>query len=258
MGRVYAGRVNRTLTRMEDSVSLLDRFGLPALPAVFTIVVTILVAPTAHTQNPQLQEHIAEIKHSLAQNKQALSQYTWQEQQTISIKGEVKKQETFLVRIGPDGKQQKTEIGAPDASSNDERRLGHRIKERKKEEYEDYGKRIADLAQGYVQPEPGQLQQLYEQGNITLGSAGTPGELRIVIRNYLKQGDSVTLIYNKPQRMIQSIQISSYLSDPSDAVNISAQSDKLPNGINHVYDVLVNGISKQLTVEMQNSKYQHP
>lgn len=129
--------------------------------------------------------------------------------------------------------------------------------EEKKEAYEDYAKEIGDLAQNYMHQEPGKLQQLYEQGNVLFGSAGAPDEIRLVINNYVKQGDSVTIIYSQPQLAVQSIQISSYLSDPSDAVKISAQFARLPNGPNHPYDVLVNGVSKQLTVEMQNSDYQH-
>jgi hypothetical protein len=47
--------------------------------------------PRALPQNPQLQERVTEIKQAAVLNKQALAQYTWQEQQTISIKGNVKK-----------------------------------------------------------------------------------------------------------------------------------------------------------------------
>lgn len=232
---------------------------LPRSLAVVILFIPIFIVPAARAQNPQLQERVTEIKQSMAQNKQALAHYTWQEQETISIKGEVKKQKLFQVQIGPDGKPQKTEIDAPSDSSDGGRKHGlkHRIKEEKKEEYEDYGKQIAELAQGYVQQDPGKLQQLYEQGNVMLRSAGAPGEIRIVIQNYLKQGDSVTIIFSKPQQAVQSMQISSYLSDPSDAVKITAQFARLPNGPNHAYDVLVNGESKQLTVEMQNSNYQH-
>jgi hypothetical protein len=230
-----------------------------AIVAVIVAVVAFAIVPTDRAQNQQMQERIAEIKQSMAQNKQALAQYTWQEQQTVSVKGEVKKQTTFLVRIGPDGKQQKTEIGVPDQSSDGGRRHGlkHRIVEKKKTEFEDYAKEIAALAQSYLQQEPGKVQQLYQQGNVTLGSAGEPGKIRIIIQNYVKQGDSVTIIYNRPRQAIHSIQISSYLNDPSDAVKISAQFAQVPNGPNCASDVIVNGVSKQLTVEMQNSNYQH-
>jgi hypothetical protein len=230
-----------------------------SIVAVIALIVAFAIVPAARTQNQQMRERIAELKQSMAQNKQALAQYTWQEQQTISVKGEVKKQTTFLVRIGPDGKPQKTKIGVPDQSSDGGRRHGlkHRVIEKKKAEFEDYAQEIAGLAQSYLQQEPGKLQQLYQQGNVMLGPAGAPGEFRIVIQNYVKQGDSVTIIFSKPQQAIQGIHISSYLSDPSDAVKISAQFAQVPNGPNCASDVIVNGVSKQLTVEMQNSNYQH-
>lgn len=50
--------------------------------------------------------------------------------------------------------------------------------------------------------------------------------------------------------------MSSYLSDPSDAVTIQAVFGKLPDGTNHVSNATINGVSKQLTVLTQNSNYQ--
>lgn len=227
--------------------------------AIFAFLNLMLAAPAARAQDPQLQQRVAEIKQSMAMNKEELARYTWEEQQTISIKGEVKKQKEFQVQIGTDGKPQKTEIGAPDQSSDSGRKHGlkHRIVEEKKEEYEEYAQQIADLAQSYLHQDPAILQQLFQQGNVLLGAAGTPGEYQIVVHNYVKQGDSVTIIFSKPLRAVQSVQISSFLGDPSDAVNISAKFAKIPYGPNHAFDVVVNGVSKQLMVEMQNSNYQH-
>ena len=73
----------------------------------------VLSSPPALAQAPAaLQARIQEIKIASAANKKALAHYNWQESQTISIKGEVKKQQPFLVSIGPDGQQQKTPINA--------------------------------------------------------------------------------------------------------------------------------------------------
>jgi hypothetical protein len=80
-------------------------------------VSAFLANPRALIQNLQLQERVTEIKQAAALNKQALAQYTWQEQQTISIKLNVKKQRRFLVRLGPDGKPEKTEIDPQEQSS---------------------------------------------------------------------------------------------------------------------------------------------
>ena len=80
--------------------------------------------------------------------------------------------------------------------------------------------------------------------------------MTLVIKNYIKPGDSVTLVFNKAQKAIQSIRVASYLDDPKDAVTIAAQFAKMPNGINHVTGTQINGASKQLTVVTRNSNYQ--
>ncbi|MDE3135147.1 MAG: hypothetical protein KGL59_01105 [Acidobacteriota bacterium] len=217
-----------------------------------------LAGSIAQAQNPQLQERVAEIRQASAQNKQLLAQYTWQEQQTISIKGDVKKQAVYQVHLGPDGKPQKTQISPQQQSSNGgrDRGLRGRIQEKKIGDFEQYAKQVAALAQSYAQPEPGRLQQLYQQGNISLGSGGEPGLIRMVIHNYVKQGDTVTLVFNRAQKALQSMNVSSYLDNPQDAVTISGQYARIPGGPNHVDTMTVNGVSKQLTVTMQNSNYQ--
>jgi len=220
------------------------------LVAFFAVLLAF--APRAAAQDPQLQQKVAEIKQYLSLNKQAIALYTWQESQTTSVKGEVKKEELFQVQMGPNGQPQKTALD-PDQSSGGRR---HGIKHRIEEDYEKYGQQIAALAQSYAQPDPGKLQQMFDQGNVMLGSAGAPNEVKVVISGYLKPGDSVTIIFNKAQQAIQSLQIASYLNDPSDAVKISAQYAQLPNGPNHIASMIVDGVSKQLTVQQQNSNYQ--
>jgi hypothetical protein len=219
---------------------------------------TALTAFLFAGQNPQLQERVAEIRQASAQNKQLLAQYTWQEQQTVSVKGEVKKQTMYQVRMGPDGKPLKAQTSPEQQPSNGgrDRGLRGRVKEKKIGEFEQYAKQVAALAQSYAHPDPAKLQQLYQQGNISLGSGGAPGVVRMVIHNYLKQGDSVTLVFDRAQKALQSVSVASYLDNPQDAVTISAQYAKIPDGPNHVDTMTVNGVSKQLTVAIQNSNYQ--
>jgi hypothetical protein len=96
-------------------------------------------------QNPEPQQRLAEVKQAMAQNKQALAQYTWVEQVTISSKGQEKKQEHFQVRLGPDGKPQKTSLDAPAQPQESGGRLKRRIVEKKKEEYADYADQMKAL-----------------------------------------------------------------------------------------------------------------
>lgn len=228
-----------------------------AHPKLTAVAALFLSALLSHAQNPELQQRLAEIKQASAANKQALAHYTWQEQQTTSIKGEVKKQQVFQVRVGPDGQQQKMQIGgsqaAPPPSGG---RLKQHIVEKKTAEFKDYGDQIADLAKQYTQPDPGRLQAAFQAGNVSLQPGGGEGEVRLVIKNYIKPNDSVTLVFSRQQKAIQSVQVSSYLDDPKDAVTIAAQFAKLSDGTNHVASTQINGASKQLTVVTQNSNYQ--
>ncbi len=92
-----------------------------------------------HAQNPEVQQKLAEIKTAMAANKQALAHYTWQEQQTTSIKGDVKKQQVYQVSVGPDGQQQKTQIGGSQAPPPSGGRLKQHVVEKKTAEFQDYG-----------------------------------------------------------------------------------------------------------------------
>jgi hypothetical protein len=215
-----------------------------------------LSAPPALAQAPpNLQARIQEIKIASAANKKALAHYNWQESVTTSIKGEVKKQQLFLVSIGPNGQQQKTPINAQPAQASGGP-LKRRIIAKKTAEFKDYGDQIADLARQYTQPDPDRLQQAYQQGNISMQLGGGESTVTLTIKNYIKPGDEVTLVFNKQNKAIQRVRVASYLDDPKDAVTIAALFAKLPDGTNHVTSTQINGVSKQLTVVTQNSNYQ--
>jgi hypothetical protein len=236
------------------------RHGLAALIVVFFVAMSVY---SANAQNPELQQRVAELKQSVAANKQALAQYTWVEQVTISLKGEQKKQQHFQVRLGPDGKPQKTSLDPPSAdTSSAQGGRGGRVKqhviEKKKEEYKDYADQMKDLAQQYVPPSKELLEQAYKQGNIALSpAAGAPGVVQLVVHNYLKPNDSLTLVFDKTQKALLGVQVKSYMSDPKDAMNLTVQFSSLPNGPNHVSSMVIDGVSKQLNIAIQNSNYQH-
>ncbi len=229
---------------------------------IFSISLLVLIscclATASVAQNPELQQKIAEVKDAAALNKQMLAQYTWQEQVTISLKGEQKKQELFQVRMGPDGKPQKSEIdtGGDQSSAGRQGRLKRHIVEKKKEEYKDYADSIKSLIQQYLPPDKNLLEQARQQGNISIAPQADPGVYALVIASYVKPGDKMTLLINKAAKQLISVSINTYLSDPSDAVNVSAQFARIPGGPNHVSSETINGVSKQLTIVIQNSNYQ--
>ena len=217
----------------------------------------VLSCCSAVAQNPQLEEKIMAIRQAQALNKQKLAQYTWQETETISIKGNVKDTKVYQVQLGPNGQPQKTEINDQKAQSGGGRqgRLKERVIEKKTEEYQEYGQQIGALAKQYTTPDPDRLMQAKQQGNISL-QMGQGGGLNLVIKNYVKPNDSVTMTIDPQTKSVLGVKVASYLSQPSDAVNITANFARLPDGTNHVATTTINGVSKQLTVSDQNSNYQ--
>ncbi len=216
----------------------------------------VFICP-ASAQNPEVQQRVSDVQQSMAKNKQALASYSWNETVTISLKGEEKKQEHFQVRLGPDMKPQKTSLDPPPAPPSGGRLKRH-VVAKKTEEYQQYADQMKALAQQYVPPDGAMLQQSYAQGNVSVSEVpGAPNQIQLIIHNYLKPGDSMTLVFDKAQKELLGIQIASYMDDPKDAMNLTVQFGRLPDGTNHVSSMVVDGVSKQLNVAIQNANYQH-
>jgi hypothetical protein len=239
------------------------QFWLALLLVTAAANISLMTSPKAAAQNEEVQQRLAEVKAASAQNKQTLATYTWQEQDTISLKGETKKQDSFQVRMGPDGKPQKTPLNATPAPAQaqqaDSGRRGGRVKEKvienKKEEYKEYGQKMAALAHSYAPPDPEKLQQAFKDGNIKVAPGSVPDQVELLITNYVKPNDSMTITFDKAAKAIHDIAISSYMDSPSDVVKIAVQFAKLTDGTNHISTMSVDGVSKQLKVAVQNSDY---
>jgi hypothetical protein len=226
------------------------------LLAPLVLVAGSVFIRSANAQNPELQQHVADVEETMAKNKQALASYTWNEQVTISLKGEEKKQEHFQVRLGPDLKPEKTSLDAPPEPPSGGRLKRH-VVAKKTEEYQEYANQMKGLAQQYVPPDKELLQKAFAQGNIVMGPAGAPNEIQLIIHNYLKPQDSMTLVFDKAQKELLRVQITSYMDDPKDAMNLTVQFSRLPDGTNHVSNLVIDGVSKQLNIAIQNANYQH-
>jgi hypothetical protein len=230
--------------------------GMKRMALALTVAISagvFAIAPAA-AQNQQMEEKLTAIKNASAANKQKLAQYTWTETEAISIKGEVKDTKTYQVSM-VNGQQQKTEVGNQAAPpSGRQGRVKEHVVDKKKQEYQEYGQSIGALAKQYTTPNPEALMAAKQAGNISLQPGS--GTVSLVIKNYMKQGDSMTMTVSEQTHSPMSVQVNSYLNDPKDAVTINAQFAQLPDGTNHVASTLTNGVSKQLTVNDVNSNYQ--
>ena len=225
-----------------------------ALTLTVAIAASVFAMTPAAAQSPQMVDKLIAIKTAQDANKAKLAQYTWTETETIGIKGSTKDTKVYQVSI-VNGQQQKTEVGNQAAQpSGRQGRLKEHVVDKKKEEYQEYGQSIAALAKQYTTPNSEALMAAKQAGNISIVPGS--GTVNLVIKNYVKQGDSMTMTVSEKTHSPVSVQVNSYLNDPKDAVTINAQFARLPDGTNHVATTAIDGVSKQLTVNDVNSNYQ--
>ncbi|MFY9738918.1 MAG: hypothetical protein WAK11_07665, partial [Candidatus Cybelea sp.] len=119
---------------------------------------------------------------------------------------------------------------------------------RAKENFKAYAQQVGALAKSYSPLNPAKIQQLYERGSVAFKSAGSPGYSTVQISNYLKQGDAIALTLRNNPKNLTSIDVSTYLTQPSDVVTMQVRFASLPDGTRYASTTTVNGQSKNLTI----------
>jgi hypothetical protein len=228
-----------------------------ALSLLFAAVGVAIGLPAFSQQagaNPELQQKIAALKQSVAENQQALRRYTWTETMETLLKGETKSTKQSRCQYGPDGKVQKTEVGGGAPPPEKKRGLKGRVIEKKKGEMTDYMQRVAALIKRYVPPEGSQIQESFQAGRAAIQpSAG--GTVILVFRDYAKPGDAVTLTFDTTARKIQGYDVKSYLDAPEDVVSLKVVFQDLPDGTNYVAQSILDATAKQIQIRTTNSGY---
>jgi hypothetical protein len=223
-------------------------------------VATVIFLSGAGAQQPAgggLQEKLATIKQAAAANQQALHHYTWVETTQISLKGEVKSVKQSSCVYGPDGKVQKTPMAAPEPQQQPGGRGGRlkeRIVEKKKDEMSDYMEQVKGLIGQYVPPDPNRMQQAFQAGNVSL--VPSPGTIQLAFKNYVEQGDSMTISLMEATKKITNLNVNSYLGQPKDAVTLSVMFGTLPDGTSYPNQTVVVAEAKQIQIMSTNSDYQ--
>jgi len=184
--------------------------------------------------------------------------YEWVETTTISLKGEEKGAKHNRCYYGADGKVQKTSLDQPPAEDQGGGRRGGRLKEKvvenKKDEMKEYMEKAAALVHQYVPPNPQQIQAAKDAGRVAVNpQAG--GTVRIVISQYLKPGDSLSIDLDPKANKLLGIGVNSYLDTQDDVVTLAVQMASLPDGAIYVGQTTLQAPAKNITVVIQNTGY---
>ncbi len=211
-----------------------------------------LAAPII-AQNAELQQKLAAVKQSVAENKQRLQQYQWTETTQLTLKGDAKPPSQSLCQYGPGGQVQKTPISAPPPPPSGGR-MKQKVIANKKAEMQDYMGDVKNLLALYVPPDPQKMQQAFEAGKASLNPAG--GIVNLVFKDYALPGDQMTLTFDAAAKKVVSLSVQTYMGESKDAVTLQVEMANLPDGTNYVRQTVLNATAKQLIVTTTNSSYQ--
>jgi hypothetical protein len=197
----------------------------------------------------------AELKQSIAANQAKLHAYQWTQTTQVALKGETKKDSEDLCSYGPDGKVQKTPIGAPTPEKQlPTRGLKGRIVQKKVGEMKDYTDRLKSLISHYAPPDPEKIQAAIQAGKTSLNVTG--GVATITLMDYYKPGDKVAFAVSTSNKKLQSYDVNTYLDDPKkDIVTLTNQFAALPDGTNYLQQTVLNAQGKELVMTTTNSGY---
>jgi len=226
-----------------------------------TFTAAALLVTVVSAQAPPPQDRAAAVKQSLAANQAALHHYAWIETTTITVKGEVKKQEEKQCYYGADGKVQKTPVPgtstppAPKAAGGGRRgRLKEAIVEKKVDELKDYMERAAALVHSYVPPDPEKIQAAQAAGHFTVEPAGNNATLTIT--DYLKPNDKLAIGFDTAAKQLTAYAVNSYVDKPKDDdVTLAVTFGRLEDGTSYPQQVVLNVVAKKIQVKVVNGGY---
>src|SRR5580704_569239 len=202
-----------------------------------------------------LQQKLAAVKQSAAENQQKLHKYQWTETTQLNLKGDDKPPSENLCQYGPDGKVQKTPIGPPPEAPSGGR-MKQRVIAKKKEEMKDYMGQVKTLLALYVPPDPQRMQAAFQAGRVSLQPDPDAGVTKLVFKDYALPGDQMTISFSTAAKKISTLNVNTYMDDPKDVVTLAVQFASLPDGANYAQRTVLDATAKSLKVTTTNANYQ--
>jgi hypothetical protein len=229
--------------------------GIKASALVLATALLSSVLPAAAQGAGDMQEKMAALKQSVAENQQKLHQYQWLETTQLTLNGDAKPASQNICRYGPDGTVQKTLVSPPPPPPSGGR-FKQKIIEKKKGEMQDYMGQVKTLLAMYVPPNPQRMQAAFQAGKVSVNPSPGSGTTNIVFKDYAQPGDQMTVTFNSAAKKIMGIKVNTYMDDPKDVVTLAIQFASLPDNTNYVQQSVLDATAKKLVVTTSNANYQ--
>ena len=193
---------------------------------------------------------------SMAANAKQLKQYTFKQRTEMYHKGDLKNAKIDEIHYSTTGERISVPLGEQKADSAPRRRgPGSRVIakkiESKQEEMKEYVERLMSLTSRYLASDPGKLQAAFATADVTM--VGSSNLLRVVIRNYVKSGDTMTMTFDKSTNRATKTEVTTNLDDGS--VTIALAYDQLHDGLTYPGKTAITSAAAQLEMRIYTYDY---
>lgn len=218
------------------------------------------LASSARTQAPPEapapapQERVAAIRKSFQESQARLRQYEWVETTVTTHKGEEKSRTQDRCYYGAEGTLVKIPL-TPPPEDKPGRGLRGRIKERKKEEMQEYMEKAGALVHRYMPPDHEKIQKCKDAGKASIDILEPGKRARLVFRDYLQDGDKLSIEIDLVTNRILALSVATYIESAEDAVTLNVKFDTFPDGTIYTSETVLDAKAKEVGVTVTNSGY---
>jgi hypothetical protein len=202
------------------------------------------------------QQQISALMTGMGANAKQLRQYTFKQRTETYYKGELKNAKIDEIHYDPSGERVSIPLDEQKAQSEPRRRgPGSRIIarkiEQKQEEIKEYVERLMALTGRYLAADPAKLQAAFSKADVTMAGGGSL--VRITMRDYVSNGDVMTMSFDSATNRPTKTEVNTTLDDAP--VCIVLAFDQIREGPNYPGRTVVRSDDKQVEVRVFTYDY---
>ena len=151
------------------------------------------------------------------------------------------------------GKLTKVLISAPPQEQWQPGPLRRSIAESNKQDMTDYAKEAVGLVKLYLPPDPAKIQKVKDAGGLSV-SPLPDQDIRLTFANYIKAGDSLSLVMNPANNSLLSAKVDSTMDSDGEPVTLDVKFAVVDKAI-YTAQIVLDATGKDLEVKVVNSGY---
>jgi hypothetical protein len=198
---------------------------------------------------PVLAQPGQQLTGAMAENNKILRQYTYKQRTEVLLNGESRMTRINQVHYDAAGKRQLTLIS--ETGGEEAHGLGSRIINKKREEMKDYVMRLTALVEQYFPVDADKLRSMIP--NAEIGPAAN-NLMSVRIRNFLKKGDSVTLMVDPGTRKLSRLELNTNLD--KDSISMTTDLTTAASGPSYPSLTTIKAPAKNLEIRISSYELQ--